>query len=247
MKSLLTILSIAAGLLATGVDDRLRTNTRQLTAEGLERWPGAAIEGTPYFERALELAPGRPHVLYNVGTANLASGNPDAATAILEKAAEAALADGDRDLAAAALYNTGNANLVAGRLDRAVSAYEESLRLDPELADAKHNLELALRRLASERRGPDGRRGEDGPRSASGTLPDPSSTAPPTTDDPGSTPDPGASRVTTADPMQRFTPQRDLSREQATALLEAVEALERQQRRRMPRAPGSPAAAARDW
>jgi Ca-activated chloride channel family protein len=56
-------------------------------------------------------------------------------------------------------YNLGNALVRAAeetpeskeRLHRAVAAYEEALRLDPSDADAKWNLELALRRLGDDR------------------------------------------------------------------------------------------------
>jgi tetratricopeptide (TPR) repeat protein len=56
-------------------------------------------------------------------------------------------------------YNLGNALVRAAeetpesseRLYRAIAAYEEALRLDPADADAKWNLELALRRLSDDR------------------------------------------------------------------------------------------------
>jgi Ca-activated chloride channel homolog len=66
---------------------------------------------------------------------------------------------GTEQLRQRSFYNLGNALVRAAeetpesneRLHRAVAAYEEALRLDPSDADAKWNLELALRRLGDDR------------------------------------------------------------------------------------------------
>jgi Ca-activated chloride channel family protein len=66
---------------------------------------------------------------------------------------------GPEQLRQRSFYNLGNALVRAAeetpesndRLHRAVAAYEEALRLDPDDADAKWNLELALRRLGDDR------------------------------------------------------------------------------------------------
>jgi Ca-activated chloride channel family protein len=66
---------------------------------------------------------------------------------------------GPEQLRQRSFYNLGNALVRAAeetpesneRLHRAVAAYEEALRLDPSDADAKWNLELALRRLGDDR------------------------------------------------------------------------------------------------
>ncbi|HEY7636050.1 MAG TPA: VWA domain-containing protein [Gemmatimonadales bacterium] len=66
---------------------------------------------------------------------------------------------GPEQLRQRSFYNLGNALVRAAeetpesneRLHRAVAAYEEALRLDPADADAKWNLELALRRLGDDR------------------------------------------------------------------------------------------------
>jgi Ca-activated chloride channel homolog len=66
---------------------------------------------------------------------------------------------GPEQLRQRSFYNLGNALVRAAeetpesneRLHRAVAAYEEALRLDPTDADAKWNLELALRRLGDDR------------------------------------------------------------------------------------------------
>ena len=60
---------------------------------------------------------------------------------------EQALKTADPELAARAWYNLGNAFFDAEQWPQAVEAYKESLRLQPDDLDAKHNLELALQKL----------------------------------------------------------------------------------------------------
>ena len=45
------------------------------------------------------------------------------------------------------LYNLGNAQFKVGDLKGAIDAYQQTLRLNPQDADAHHNLTLALQRL----------------------------------------------------------------------------------------------------
>ena len=52
-----------------------------------------------------------------------------------------------RDARSAAAYNLGNGALRQNRLEEAVERYRQALRADPARADAKKNLEEAIRRL----------------------------------------------------------------------------------------------------
>ena len=45
-----------------------------------------------------------------------------------------------------ALVNLGNLELEAGRTDEAIALYQEALKIDPELADAHHNLAVAYKK-----------------------------------------------------------------------------------------------------
>lgn len=60
----------------------------------------------------------------------------------------------DTPVLADALFNQGNALFQQEQYAQAAAAYQAALRLDPQARDAKHNLELALRRLAAAQ--PDG-------------------------------------------------------------------------------------------
>lgn len=240
--------------------ERWLYNPRERTHRGLGLLeagdPAAALEA---FETAGRLAPEDPRVLFNLGTGRLLGDHGDAVGAL-----EAALRVGEEgregapppvpgsgaalplELRQRAFYNLGGARLAADDPAGAVSAYEEALRLDPSDADAKHNLELALRRLEEQRlrlrspqEAPGGDRpGEEAPsEEGGGTDPEP----PPEEGDEGGR-DPGAegpeadTRPREGSPygarlLPGFEEQADLTAVQAAALLEAVEHLERRQRR----------------
>jgi len=113
---------------------------------------GRYEEAVAAYRAALEDGDDRPQLRYNLGTALLRLGRYEEAQQHLE----AALADVDPALRQRTLYNLGNRFLEEGRgsgeaqqrtrlLDAAIEAYKGALRLDPADADAKWNLELALR------------------------------------------------------------------------------------------------------
>jgi hypothetical protein len=151
--------------------------------------------------------------------------------------------------------------LGAGDPAGAVEALSQSLRLAPDQADAKHNLELALRELERRRGGrqpsppddsrepppderPDERQGErPGPRPDEGqpggdepeeSQPGPERNEPQGQGEPQAQGEPRPQGAGEGGPeaLPRFRELPDMTAEQAAALLEAVENLERQQRRR---------------
>lgn len=58
----------------------------------------------------------------------------------------------DRGLSQAATFNRGNALMMQGKPEEAIQAYVQSLRARPDDADAKRNLELALRLLQEKKK-----------------------------------------------------------------------------------------------
>ena len=113
---------------------------------------GQYAEAVVAYEEALRDGDARPELLYNLGTALLRLGRFEEA----QRALDASLNAVEPDLRRRAHYNLGNRFLVDARgrqdatqqvqlLDAAVEAYKRSLRLDPADADAKWNLEMALR------------------------------------------------------------------------------------------------------
>ena len=226
--------------------ERLLYNPRERTAEAIaaaER--GSPREAVAPAETALRLAPDDPLVQYDAGTAYLEAGgifDRRRAVETLERAARGA----GPELAAAAHYNLGNARLAAGDPAGAVEAFKQTLRLEPGNADAKFNLELALKARQRPRLpfppspsgGSGGTRSRSSERSAEG-------------------PEKGESRAGGGEetdqpagqaPSSRFRDQPGMSAAQAAALLRAVENLERQQRRaQAARQVRQRAAEDRDW
>lgn len=236
--------------------DRYRFNPRERSEAAVEAYGEedyeAAVEAA---ETALRVAPQRtdedgrvlvdPRLAYNAGTARLAAGDEGKAVDLLEQAAQEA----PPELAPGAHYNLGNARLADGDAAGAVEAFKSTLRLRPDDAAAKHNLEVALRRLEEQRRmqmgssretpggdrqgereegdrgGPDDpadQEQQEGPeqRDEQGRgRPQPQ---PPEQEQGGDSAEPR--------PLPRFEDQPDMTAEQAAAVLEAVENLERRQR-----------------
>ena len=113
---------------------------------------------------------------YDQGIAAMALGLGDSARAAWGDAMEL---EGTRARAAAA-YNLGNDALRVGRLDEAIDWYRASLRADWKSADAKRNLEEAIRRLRLARPSPTppasggaGQTGPSGPGKGGGNDPRP--------------------------------------------------------------------------
>ena len=91
------------------------------------------------FKKAGTASPSPAHS-FNLGTAEVASGDREGGSAALGEAMK------DPALHADALYNRGTSALAAKSYDHAVRDFSESLRLRPANPAAKRNLEIALRR-----------------------------------------------------------------------------------------------------
>lgn len=91
------------------------------------------------FATAQQLAPS-PRNAFNLGTAQVAAGDRERGSATL------AVAMKDPALRADALFNRGNSALAAKAYEHAIRDYVETLRLRPNDAAAKRNLEIALTR-----------------------------------------------------------------------------------------------------
>ena len=211
--------------------ERFLYNPRERTATGVEALrDGRGRDALAALDAAVRLAPDDPRTLYDAGSARLVmEEQTEHGLELLEKAAASA----PPDLAPDAFYNLGNARLSADDARGAVEAYRQALRLAPDLRSAKHNLELALRRL--ERQEPDapppreqrGDQPEDEERSSGsgGANGDEGEERA----DPGPAPPTGAGLSGTLPP--HFDAQPDMNSTQAAALLEAIDDLERRQRR----------------
>ena len=234
-----------------------RFNARERTARALAAWEkGRLADAVAPLDTALRLQPSDPLIQFNAGTAHLGASQPDAAQ-LLKQAAENA----PPGLAADAFYNLGNARLDARDPEGAIDAYKSALRAQPDLPSAKRNLELALRQLEEQQRQqeqqqkdkdqqqkdpqqkdqqqPGGSGGENNPRQQAQPDPqqqDPEQSPPQSGEGQPQPGDPQPQQPAKQSPLPQFQDQKDMTAEQAAAILQAVENLERQQRREQARA-----------
>lgn len=121
------------------------SNSRASTARGIAEFEkkeyGKAVES---FANARKAAP-TSQSAYNLGTAQIAAGLRADGSATLAEALK------DPKLRGDALYNRGNSALAAKAFDYAVRDYAAVLRLRPNDASAKRNLEIALKRRADQK------------------------------------------------------------------------------------------------
>lgn len=143
MKGLAPVAILAAALSA--VPDSLgpigrRSNSEASSQRGREAFvEGQYEDAAREFGVASEIRPG-PVTSFNLGTARIAAGDVAGGLQSLTTAFE------DESLAPDVRYNAGWAALAVGDWNNAILAYEEVLRGRPGDANAKRNLEIAIRK-----------------------------------------------------------------------------------------------------
>jgi tetratricopeptide (TPR) repeat protein len=116
------------------------TNSRAATARGVKQFTEKKYaEAQKSFATATSIA-STPARAFNLGTSQIAAGNREAGSSTIAKALA------DPSLRADALFNRGNSALSASAFDYAIRDYTDALRIRPNDADTKRNLEIALRR-----------------------------------------------------------------------------------------------------
>ncbi|HNT78865.1 MAG TPA: tetratricopeptide repeat protein [Anaerolineae bacterium] len=100
-------------------------------------------EALTAYRQAQVAEPDLPEPYYNAANTYNRQGQVEGALAQTEQSLKTA----EGPLAAQAWYNLGNAYFDAQQWEQAIAAYQEALRLTPDDADAKVNLELALQKL----------------------------------------------------------------------------------------------------
>ncbi len=88
-------------------------------------------------------SPGKPEIIYNLGNALIRQGKYPQGMQALKQSAD----KGNERIKIDSMYNTGYGLYSAGDYKNSAEAFIETLKLDPDDMDAKHNLELALRKL----------------------------------------------------------------------------------------------------
>ena len=137
---------IAALLIVNWLTFWRDTNSHAATAHGVKSFAQKKYsDAAKSFAKANTLAPTPPRA-FNLGTAEIAAGNREAGSSMLDAAMR------DPSLRADALFNRGNAALAANAFDYAIRDYTETLKLRPSDAAAKRNLEIAERRRAMQKK-----------------------------------------------------------------------------------------------
>ncbi len=200
-----------------------------------------------YVDAQLE-APGKPELLYNLGNALIKQKKYEPAVQSLRQAVGKA----GRGLQANGWYNIGNANFEAGNLRDAAQAYIEALRINPSDREAKHNLELTLRRIQEQKQNASGKSSNED-RRAKGQGKEDSRTADNTKKDQKNESKPGAQgQQNKEQPQQQQAGAADrrdgsMSKERALQILDAMRDQELTDQRMLqehqPRRKGS----GRDW
>ncbi len=134
------VLSCGAGLFAQSVAGLNREGNR-LFAEG------KYADAEKAYLDAQAKTPGKPELLYNHGNTLIKEKKYEPAVQQLRQA----VSKGDRGIQASAWYNSGNALFEMGKYQDAAQAYIRALRINPADPDAKHNLELALKKTQEQK------------------------------------------------------------------------------------------------
>jgi Ca-activated chloride channel family protein len=97
-------------------------------------------------------SPGRPEILYNLGNSLIKQNKCEQGIQALRQS----MSKGNDAIKESSWFNTGNALFLMGNYRDSAQAFIQALRLNPADMDAKHNLELALKKVkAQEQKSPD--------------------------------------------------------------------------------------------
>jgi len=132
------------------------TSSHAATTRGVAQYSrGKYKESARAFAEAEQIRPTSAGA-FNLGTAQVASGDRETGSTTLAKAMR------DPRLRADALYNRGSSALAANAFDNAIRDLTETLRLRPNDAKAKRNLEIALLKKREQQQGGGGNQRNSG-------------------------------------------------------------------------------------
>ncbi|MBK5257452.1 MAG: VWA domain-containing protein [Vicinamibacteria bacterium] len=141
-------LLLIAPMARADLKDEILARPSRETNKGLKAYQsGDTAEALAAFEKARMARPGAAATRFNEAVAQAKAGKAPEAIETFT-----ALTREKNDLGFESDYNLGNALLGAQQLPAAVAAYRDALRLRPDDARARRNLEIALRRLEQQRK-----------------------------------------------------------------------------------------------
>jgi tetratricopeptide (TPR) repeat protein len=138
-------------ILLAGLSTLLGGEAHRRTEKGNRLYEEGSLDrALDEYGRAQALVPLAPELPYDLGNVLFGKENYAGAAEAYEKA----LGSAGKDLVPSAAYNLGNALFKDEKYDEAVKAYIRALKSQPTDADAKRNLELALRALQQQKQNP---------------------------------------------------------------------------------------------
>ena len=138
VRSAILVIASAPLLVAWSFFDPFHENVEKGNEQAKAGQPDAALQ---HYDEAARVDPSSPIPDYDRGIVLSGKGEADKAL----DAFRAAAASEDSTLASDALYNMGNVYLNGKQFAPAIDSYLKSLDLDPNDADARRNLEIALK------------------------------------------------------------------------------------------------------
>ena len=137
--------STFAGIIAIAIlFSACGTSAADLIADGNAAFDNQAYDVSlqSYLE-AQGLAPELAEPAYNAANVHYRNQDYENALQFLQQA----LRNAEGELTGSSFYNLGNTLFSTQQLEAAIEAYKDTLRINPDDMDAKHNLELALQQL----------------------------------------------------------------------------------------------------
>ena len=133
-------------------------SARSLVQQGNEAYQNEEYSNAlESYEQAAEQAPDSPHIWFNRGSALYKEGQYDKAMDAFE---QAGLSSGNPGIEALSKFSQGNTSFRKGvtqqetdpqqalaSVERGVQLYQDALKVDPGLNDARHNIEVARRMM----------------------------------------------------------------------------------------------------
>jgi tetratricopeptide (TPR) repeat protein len=221
-------------LLLAGVSSLVGGEAHRRTEKGNEHYErGEHPEALDEYGKAEAVAPTAPQLAYDIGNVLYRQKNYAGAA----EAYERALGSAAPDLAPHIAYNLGNALYRDERYDEAVKAYVRALKGTPQDADAKRNLELALRALelkkqqkqqSQQQQQKEEPQGGNDQKKPSGEDKDKQKQQPPKDENPGDKPSPKDS----SDDKKQRPKEGGMSPEEAKQLLDRVAGQERDDKKK---------------
>jgi Ca-activated chloride channel family protein len=190
--------------------------------------------------------PDRPEILYNLGNALIKQNKLEEGIGALRRSRSKE----DQKTEENSWFNTGNAFFLMGNFKNSSEAYIQALKLNPADKDAKHNLELALKKLEQkeQQQSQKGRNGSDSKNSAQDqTKPEKKNEQHNKKDQMSST---SGNEQKDTQPSQNGSaarPRDSLSKEQALQILDAVQDQELSEHRRLFKRRAGQESSRKDW